>query len=93
MDTALNRLQLDPFLKGTSPLQEFALGKMLSKSIVKPGDLEKMHTLDLLGVNYYTRTVAKYDRKFPVVAASRSSRKGMNIPACGKSIPKGIYEF
>jgi beta-glucosidase len=93
MDTALNRLQLDPFLKGSSPLQEFALGKILSKSIVKPGDLEKIHTLDLLGVNYYTRTVAKYDPKFPVVNAVQTQPEGNEYSSMWEIYPEGIFEL
>ena len=93
MDTALNRLQLDPFLKGSSPLQEFAVGKMLSKSIVKPGDLEKIHTLDLLGVNYYTRTVAKHDPKFPVVAAVQAYPEGNEYSGMWEIYPEGLFEM
>jgi beta-glucosidase len=93
MDTGLNRLQLDPFLKGTSPLQEFAIGKLISKTVIKAGDLEKMHTLDLLGVNYYTRTVAKYDRKFPVVAASQVQPAGNEYSGMWEIYPEGIYEI
>jgi beta-glucosidase len=92
MDTALNRLQLDPFLKGTSPVQDFALGKILNKSFVQPGDLEKMHTLDILGINYYTRTVVKYDRKFPVVAAVQVQPEGNEYSGMWEIYPEGIYE-
>ena len=93
MDTALNRLQLDPILRGTSPMQEFTPGEVLSRSIIQPGDLEKMHTLDLLGVNYYTRTVAKYDRKFPVIAASQFQPKGNEYSGMWEIYPEGIYEI
>ena len=93
MDTALNRLQLDPFLRGTSPLQEFTLGKVLSKSIIKPGDLEKIHTLDLLGVNYYTRTVAKHDPKFPVVNAVQTQPVGNEYSGMWEIYPEGIFEL
>jgi beta-glucosidase len=93
MDTALNRLQLDPFLKGSSPVQEFALGKLLSQSIIKPGDLEKIHTLDLLGVNYYTRTVAKYDTKFPVISAVQTRPEGNEYSGMWEIYPEGIFEI
>jgi beta-glucosidase len=93
MDTALNRLQLDPLLKGTSPLQEFALGKLLSKSIVKPGDLEKIHNLDLLGVNYYTRTVAKNDPTFPVVSAIQTQPVGNEYSGMWEIYPEGLFEM
>jgi beta-glucosidase len=93
MDTALNCLQLDPILKGTSPLQEFSLGRLISRKIIKPGDLEKMQTLDLLGVNYYTRTVVKYDREFPVVAARQVQPEGNEYSAMWEIYPEGIYEM
>ena len=93
MDTALNRLQLDPFLKGIYPLRESAIGKMLSRSIIKPGDLEKIHSLDLLGVNYYTRTVAKYDRKYPVVAAVQTYPEGNEYSGMWEIYPEGIFEM
>jgi beta-glucosidase len=93
MDNVLNRMQLDPFLKGTYPLKEFPFGKVLTKGIIKPGDLEKMRTLDLLGVNYYTRTVAKYDRKFPVVAASQVQPEGNEYSGMWEIYPEGLYEI
>jgi len=93
MDTALNRLQLDPVLMGTSPLQEFALGRFLGKNLVKPGDMEKIHTLDLLGVNYYTRTVAKYDPKFPVVSAVQTKPEGNEYSGMWEIYPEGIFEL
>jgi beta-glucosidase len=93
VDTALNRLQLDPFLKGTSPLQEFAIGKVIARSVIKPGDLEKIHTLDLLGVNYYTRTVMKYDRKFPIVFATQVQPEGNEYSGMWEIYPEGIYEM
>ncbi len=92
-DIGLNRLQLDPFLKGTSPMQEFAIGKVVTRNVIKPGDLEKMHTLDLLGVNYYTRAVMKYDRKFPVVAASQVQPEGNEYSGMWEIYPEGLYEI
>ncbi len=91
MDTILNRATLDPLLKGTSPMQEFAVGKLLSKSLIKPGDLEKIHTLDLLGINYYTRTVVKSDRKFPVVAATQIQPEGREYSGMWEIYPEGMY--
>ena len=93
MDTGLNRFQLDPFLKGTYPLQEFPLGKVLTRGIIKPGDLEKIRTLDLLGVNYYTRTVVKYDRKFPLVAAAQVQPVGNEYSGMWEIYPEGLYEI
>ncbi len=93
MDTILNRSMLDPLLKGTTPLQEFTVGKMLSSTLIKAGDLEKIRTLDLLGVNYYTRTVVKEDRKFPVVAAKQVLPEGNEYSGMWEIYPEGIHEL
>jgi beta-glucosidase len=93
MDTILNRATLDPLLKGSSPMQEFAVGKLLSRTLIKPGDLEKIRSLDLLGINYYTRTVVKYDRKFPVVAATQIQPEGREYSGMWEIYPEGIYEL
>jgi beta-glucosidase len=93
MDMVLNRIQLDPFLKGTTPMTESLFGKIISKGLIKPGDLEKMCTLDLLGINYYTRTVAKYDPKFPVIAAAQVQPVGNEYSGMWEIYPEGIYEI
>jgi beta-glucosidase len=92
MDAILNRAMLDPLLKGTTPLQEFAVGRMLSGSLIKPGDMVKIRTLDLLGVNYYTRTVVKNDPKFPVVAAVQIQPEGNEYSGMWEIYPEGIHE-
>ncbi len=93
MDIAINRLQLDPFLKGTLPIQEFVLGKLFTKSLIKPGDLEKMRSLDLLGLNYYTRAVVKYDRKIPLIHATQVQPVGNEYSGMWEIYPEGIYEI
>jgi beta-glucosidase len=93
IDTVLNRSVLDPLLKGTSPMQEVAAIKLLTSGLIKPGDLEKIHTLDILGVNYYTRAVVKYDPKFPVVAASMINPEGNEYSGMWEIYPEGIYEL
>jgi len=93
MDAVLNRSTLDPLLKGTTPIQEFAIGKLVSSSLIKPGDLDKINKLDLLGVNYYTRTVAKYDRKFPVISAVQVHPVGNEYSGMWEIYPEGIYEL
>ena len=92
-DAILNRAVLDPLLKGTTPIQEFALGKMLSSSLIKAGDLEKIRQLDLLGVNYYSRSVMKHDAKFPLVAASQTFPEGKEYSGMWEIFPEGIYEI
>lgn len=93
MDTILNRAVLDPILKGTSPMQEFAIGKMLSASLIKPGDLEKINTCDYLGANYYSRMVVKNDPKFPVVAASAVNPPESEYSGMWEIYPEGMYDL
>jgi beta-glucosidase len=93
MDAVLNRSTLDPLLKGTSPIQEFAIGKLLTGSLIKTGDLEIIRTLDFLGINYYARTVVKNDPKFPVVAASQVHPQGKEYSGMWEIYPEGIYEL
>jgi beta-glucosidase len=92
MDAILNRSTLEPLLKGTSPIQEYAIGRLLSRSLIKPGDMEIIHNLDFLGVNYYTRTVARYDPKFPVVSAIQVHPVGNEYSGMWEIYPYGIYE-
>jgi beta-glucosidase len=93
MDTILNRSVLDPLFKGTSPIQELGLGRLQAKSLIRSGDLEKIRRLDMLGVNYYCRTVAKYDARVPVVAASQVYPEGNEYSGMWEIYPKGIYEI
>ena len=80
-------------LKGTTPIQEFAVGRVLARGLIQPGDLEKIKNLDFLGVNYYTRTVVKYDPKFPVVTASQVQPLGNEYSGMWEIYPEGLYEI
>ena len=93
VDALLNRSVLDPLLKGTSPIHEFALSKLLSGPVIKAGDLEKIKQVDLLGVNYYSRSVLKHDAKFPLVSASQTYPEGNEYSAMWEIYPDGIYEI
>ena len=93
VDTLVNRSVLDPLLKGTSPIQEFALSKILSGSVIKAGDLEKIKHVDLLGVNYYSRSVLKHETKFPLVSAAQIYPEGNEYSAMWEIFPQGIYEI
>ncbi len=93
MDTILNRTVLDPLLKGTTPILEIPIGKMLSKSLIQAGDLEKIKHLDILGVNYYCRTVVKHDARVPILAASQVYPEGNEYSGMWEIYPEGIYEI
>jgi beta-glucosidase len=92
-DTGLNRLQLDPILKGTSPMQEFTPGRILSKRVIKPGDLEKIKTVDILGVNYYTRSVVAHGGNIPVVGISEIHPVGNEYSGMWEIYPEGLFEI
>ena len=92
VDALVNRSVLDPLLKGTSPIQEFALVKMLSRSLIEAGDLEKIKQLDILGVNYYSRSVLKH-ANFPLVSAAQTFPEGNEYSGMWEIFPQGIYEI
>lgn len=93
MDAVINRSTLDPLLKGTSPVEEFSIGRILSRSLIKPGDLKKICSLDLLGVNYYTRTVVRNNPKFPIIAAEQVYPEGNEYSGMWEIYPEGMYEL
>jgi beta-glucosidase len=93
LDTILNRSMLDPLLLGRSPMQEFPLGTLVARKVIRSGDLEKIRCLDLLGVNYYTRTVVRYDRKFPLLAAAQVHPAGNEYSGMWEIYPQGLYEL
>jgi beta-glucosidase len=92
-DTLVNRVQLDPLLKGTSPLMEPALGRSFSSLLIKPGDMEKIHRLDLLGVNYYTRSVVKHHPLFPFIGTELTNLDAGEYSMMWEIYPKGIYDL
>ncbi len=93
MDAMMNRVVLDPILKGTTPIHDIPMGKMIASSFIKPGDLEKMRTCDLLGINYYTRAVVKNDSKFPVVSATPVHPEGNEYSGMWEIYPDGLFEI
>ncbi|HEY9152599.1 MAG TPA: GH1 family beta-glucosidase [Anaerolineales bacterium] len=93
VDALVNRSVLDPLLKGTSPIHEFKLVKMLTGSLIKDGDLEKIKQVDVLGVNYYSRSVLKHEAKFPLVSAAQTFPEGNEYSGMWEIYPEGMYEI
>ncbi len=93
MDMVVNRMQLDPLLNGTMPLKGLPLAKFLTSGIIKAGDLEKINTVDLLGLNYYTRMVVKHAPKVPLIAAEQVQPVGNEYSGMWEIYPEGIYEI
>jgi beta-glucosidase len=92
-DTLVNRTQLDPILKGTSPIHETALGRMIGKLFIKPGDLETIHRLDLLGINYYSRSVVKHFPLLPFLGKELEKVENGEYSMMWEVYPQGIYDL
>ena len=93
VDAVANRAILDPLLKGTSPLQESALGRVFSRLFIKPGDLKMINRLDLLGVNYYSRLVAKHHPRLPFIPTGLGKLEGGAYSMMWEIYPNGIYDM
>lgn len=91
VDAIMNRIQLDPLLKGTTPIEEFKILKPLVGNLIQPGDLEKIRTLDILGVNYYSRTVIKHSSKIPLVNVEQVYPEGNEYSGMWEIFPEGLY--
>jgi beta-glucosidase len=91
-DALVNRAALDPLLKCTTPLHEVALRRAFSKLFVKPGDLEKINRLDLLGINYYSRTVTKHNPRLPFIPTEVGRLEGGQYSMMWEIYPKGIHD-
>jgi beta-glucosidase len=92
VDMFMNRIVLDPLLKGTSPILDSSIAKLLTGKLVHDGDLEKMKRVDILGVNYYSRAVMKHDPKFPVVNVAQVFPQGNEYSGMWEIYPEGMYE-
>ncbi len=92
VDMFMNRVVLDPLLKGTSPILDSSIAKFLTGKLVKDGDFQKIQKLDVLGVNYYSRAVMKYDPKVPVMNVSQVQPEGNEYSGMWEIYPEGMYE-
>jgi beta-glucosidase len=93
VDTFLNRIVLDPLIKGTSPVEENKLVRTLVGKLIKPGDLQKINTVDLLGVNYYSRMVVKHSSKVPIVKFEQVNPIGNDYSGMWEIYPEGLYDL
>ncbi len=92
VDLFTNRIVLDPLLKGTTPLQDSALTKILTARLIQDGDLQKIRQLDLLGINYYSRSVMKHSNSLPVVNAEQVQPVGNEYSGMWEIYPEGMHE-
>ncbi len=93
VDTFRNRIVLDPLLKGTTPLLDSSIAKLLTGKLIHDGDLDKIHQkLDVLGVNYYSRDVVKYDSRVPVLNVTQVFPEGNEYSGMWEIYPEGMHE-
>ena len=89
----INRVTLDPLLLGTTPLTENWKTQWLASRFIKDGDLEKIRSLDLLGVNYYSRNVMKFSVKNIPLFAEEVKPTGNEYSDMWEIYPAGMYDL
>ncbi|MDT0268297.1 GH1 family beta-glucosidase [Streptomyces sp. DSM 44915] len=101
IDGLMNRIFLDPVLRGSYPEDVVAdLAPVLDFGHVRDGDLAVVNTpLDFLGVNYYTRHVVRAGTASGAPSTWVGSedvefvKRGLPVTAMGWEIdPDGLYE-
>ncbi len=92
-DGQINRLLLDPLLKGYYPEDMLKLFKLFFPKILD-SDLNLIAApLDFVGINYYTRLVAKHDWKVPLLQAMQVKPQGSEYSQMWEIYPPGIYDL
>jgi beta-glucosidase len=91
VDAIMNRIVLNPLFKGTTPLEEFKIIKPFIGGLIKYGDLEKIRTLDLLGVNYYSRAVIKHSARIPIMNIDLVHPEGNEYSGMWEIFPEGLH--
>ncbi len=94
-DAMLNRVILDPLLKGSYPpeFEDSLVWRWLERrrKILQPGDLKQIATpLDFVGVNYYSRSVVRY---LPIVRSLPVRPKNRPYSQMWEIYPQGLYDL
>jgi beta-glucosidase len=99
-DGFINRIILDPILKGHYPEDftrsglwhwlERGIGRR-PRNLIQPDDLKVISTpLDWVGVNYYSRGVVRY---LPVIQSMQVKPKGSEYSEMWEIYPAGLYDL
>ena len=93
-DGLVNRIYLDPILRGAYPEDVLAMIEPIALPI-EPGDLEAMSApIDFLGINYYSRSVVKHDPDEIITeAAEVKPADGVYMGQGEEVYPQGLYEL
>lgn len=92
-DGILNRMFLDPILKGKYPDDIMStLGFLFPP--MQPDDLKTIsEPLDFLGVNYYSRNVVRREENFPLIQSVPVMPEGNEYSQMWEIYPEGIHEL
>ncbi len=92
-DGQINRLLLDPLLKGYYPEDTVELFKWFFPKFPAE-DLQRISApLDFVGINYYTRLVARHDWKVPILQAMEVKPPGNEYSQMWEIYPQGLYDL
>ncbi len=92
-DAFLNRAYLEPILLGRYPQEIFELGGAFFPEVAA-GDMATISApIDFLGVNYYNRSVMKFDASVPILQAAQVYPQGNDYSQMWEIYPPGIYEL
>lgn len=88
-----NRMFLDPLFRQKYPDDILSLfGQLFPQTT--PEDLKQISVpIDFLGINYYSRAVARHDADVPVIQASQIQPPGNEYSQMWEIYPPGIYEL
>jgi beta-glucosidase len=90
LDGMMNRWYLDPLFRAAYPQDLLAEFGPLAP-VVEPGDLERIAVpLDFLGVNYYTRVVARHAAGKPPLQAEPTVPKDAEMSMMWEIFPAGL---
>jgi beta-glucosidase len=93
LDTLMNRSTLDPVLLGQYPQEILDLVGMFLPPI-EENDLKIISApIDFLGVNYYTRAVAKSNPDVPFLEFEQVFPESSSYSPMWEIYPQGIYEL
>jgi beta-glucosidase len=91
-DGLLNRMFLDPVLRGRLPADVEKMFGLLFK--INDEDLRTIAApIDFLGINYYTRSVMRHDKGVPFVQATEVRPEGNEYSEMWEIYPEGLYEL
>ena len=93
MDAAINGAFLEPVFRGRYPSLLLENAPALA-DYIRPGDMEIISApIDFLGVNYYTRYVAKHDPSEPLLRCTQVFPPDSEYSSMWEIYPPGLYDL